>query len=102
MAVSPDGNEVATASIDGSVRRWDLTTGRSTTFGAAGRWCSILAPSAARPGSSRVAPSVNITTTSFPSEPFVKFSFGTSYNDKSNLKNNFLADPDASMSPFRS
>lgn len=43
---------------------------------------------------------VNITTKSFPSEPFVKVTMGTSYNENSNLKNNFLADPDANMSPF--
>jgi outer membrane receptor protein involved in Fe transport len=42
---------------------------------------------------------VNIITKMFPSEPFVKVTMGTSYNDRSNLKNNFLADPSASMSP---
>lgn len=30
VAVSPDGSEAATASIDGTVRRWDLATGTST------------------------------------------------------------------------
>jgi outer membrane receptor protein involved in Fe transport len=42
---------------------------------------------------------VNITTKMFPSEPFVKVTMGTSYNDRSNLKSDFLADPSASMSP---
>jgi WD40 repeat protein len=32
VAVHPDGTEVATASIDGTVRRWDVATGTSTTF----------------------------------------------------------------------
>lgn len=42
---------------------------------------------------------VNIVTKMFPSEPFVKVTMGTSYNDRSNLKSDFLADPNASMSP---
>ncbi len=32
VAVHPDGTEVATASIDGTVRRWDVATGTSTAF----------------------------------------------------------------------
>jgi outer membrane receptor protein involved in Fe transport len=40
---------------------------------------------------------IDIITRSFPEKPFVKFGFGTSYNPNSNLKKNFLADPDTSM-----
>lgn len=40
---------------------------------------------------------IDIVTKSFPSEPFVKITLGTSYNPNSNLKNNFLADPASSM-----
>ena len=41
---------------------------------------------------------IDIVTKSFPEEPFIKLTLGTSYNPKSNLKNNFLADPESSMS----
>ncbi|TAK95815.1 MAG: hypothetical protein EPO07_15075, partial [Verrucomicrobia bacterium] len=40
---------------------------------------------------------IDIVTKSFPESPFVKFTLGTSYNPNSNLKKNFLADPDSSM-----
>lgn len=43
---------------------------------------------------------IDITTKSFPEKPFVKASYGESYNPNSNLKNNFLADPKSSMSMF--
>ena len=40
---------------------------------------------------------IDILTKSFPEKPFVKFALGTSYNPDSNLKDNFLADPNSSM-----
>ena len=43
---------------------------------------------------------IDIITKSFPEKPFVKATFGTSYNPNSNLKNNFLADPNTSMDMF--
>jgi len=41
---------------------------------------------------------IDIVTKSFPEKPFVKGTFGTSYNPNSNLKHNFLADPSSSTS----
>jgi TonB-dependent receptor len=43
---------------------------------------------------------IDITTKSFPEKPFVKFSTGLSYNENSNLKDNFLADPKSNMKMF--
>ncbi len=43
---------------------------------------------------------IDITTKSFPDRPFIKATFGESYNPNSNLKKNFLADPDSSMDMF--
>ena len=43
---------------------------------------------------------IDITTKSFPEKPFLKATYGESYNPNSNLKNNFLADPKSSMSMF--
>ncbi|HTD65953.1 MAG TPA: TonB-dependent receptor [Candidatus Limnocylindria bacterium] len=43
---------------------------------------------------------IDIVTKSFPEKPFVKATYGNSYNPNSNLKKNFLADPDSSMSMF--
>jgi TonB-dependent receptor len=43
---------------------------------------------------------IDITTKSFPDKPFFKASYGNSYNPNSNLKKNFLADPDSSMDMF--
>ncbi len=40
---------------------------------------------------------IDIVTKSFPDQPFLKVSLGTSYNPNSNLKHNFLADPNSSM-----
>ena len=40
---------------------------------------------------------IDIFTKSFPEKPFFKFTFGSSYNPNSNLKDNFLADPASSM-----
>jgi hypothetical protein len=43
---------------------------------------------------------IDIETKAFPEKPFVKGSFGTSYNENSNLKKNFLAAPESSMAMF--
>jgi len=43
---------------------------------------------------------IDIVTKSFPEKPFIKASFGTSYNENSNLKRNFLAAPQTSMAMF--
>ena len=43
---------------------------------------------------------IDIVTKSFPEKPFVKASFGTAYNENSNLKKNFLAAPQTSMAMF--
>jgi TonB-dependent receptor len=40
---------------------------------------------------------IDISTKSFPEKPFVKATYGNSYNPNSNLKNNFLAAPEASV-----
>lgn len=41
---------------------------------------------------------IDIQTKSFPEKPFVKATLGTAYNENSNLKKNFLAAPESSMS----
>ncbi len=43
---------------------------------------------------------IDITTKSFPEKPFVKGTYGNSYNPNSNLKKNFLADPNSPMEMF--
>lgn len=43
---------------------------------------------------------IDVITKSFPPQPFLKATVGTTYNEKSNLKDNFLADPRSSMSTF--
>lgn len=43
---------------------------------------------------------IDIVTKSFPEKPFVKVNLGTSYNENSNLKKNFLAAPQTSMAMF--
>lgn len=43
---------------------------------------------------------IDIFTKSFPEQPFFKFTLGTSYNENSNLKGNFLADVESRMSMF--
>lgn len=43
---------------------------------------------------------IDIVTKSFPEKPFVKATLGTSYNENSNLKKNFLAAPESSMDMF--
>jgi len=43
---------------------------------------------------------IDITTKSFPERSFVQANFKTSYNPNSNLKKNFLADPDSSTGIF--
>lgn len=40
---------------------------------------------------------IDIRTKTFPEKPFFKFTLGTSYNPNSNLKSDFLADPNSSM-----
>ena len=40
---------------------------------------------------------IDIITKAFPEKPFVKATFGTSYNENSNLKKSFLAAPESSM-----
>jgi hypothetical protein len=40
---------------------------------------------------------IDISTKSFPEKPFVKATYGNSYNPDSNLKKNFLAAPEASV-----
>lgn len=40
---------------------------------------------------------IDIITKAFPEKPFLKATIGTSYNENSNLKKNFLADPGSSM-----
>ena len=44
--------------------------------------------------------SINVVTKSFPALPFVKFSFGQSFNDQSNLRSDFFAASDISLRPF--
>lgn len=43
---------------------------------------------------------INVVTKSFPPEPFLKTTFGVSYNPQANLRNDFLADPRTDMSMF--
>ncbi len=43
---------------------------------------------------------INIVTKPFPDKPFVKGSFGMSYNPTSNMKGGFFADPATSMNQF--
>lgn len=43
---------------------------------------------------------IDVITKSFPAKPFVKATVGTSYNEQSNLKGNFLADPRSSMAMY--
>ena len=43
---------------------------------------------------------IDVVTKSFPEKAFIKFSAGTSYNENSNLKKHFLADPRSSMTMY--
>ncbi len=43
---------------------------------------------------------IDIVTKSYPEKPFVKATVGTSYNENSNLKKDFLAAPESSMGMF--
>src|SRR6185295_18428281 len=52
-----------------------------------------------QPGGSGGA-TIDIVTKPFPEKPFVKATVGTSYNENSNLKNNFLAAPETSTAMY--
>lgn len=43
---------------------------------------------------------IDVITKSFPAKPFVKATIGTSFNEESNLRDDFLADPRSSMSMY--